>query len=115
MAGGLQRDHLRHIGPCGRVCVPEFLHAQFLRQLGGEPGLADDRLRTFYKDTLAAIPDDQVIGDEPIDFWRRHFAAAHPSASPAGKRTPARPSHTPADVDKYAGIGVRDEDLRDDK
>lgn len=84
MAGTLPRDHLRHVTPCGRVCVPQFLHGQFVQQIGGDPEQANDRLRGFYRDTLSAIPDDQPIGDEPLAFWRKHFAAWLPSAAPSG-------------------------------
>jgi hypothetical protein len=111
MAGTLPREHLRHVHPCGRVCVPEVLHGALVRQLGGEPADADTRLRTFYRTVLDGIPDEQPVGDQPFDFWRKHFAAAFPSAAPAARSTSARgPSHTPVSIDKYAGIGVRDDD-----
>jgi hypothetical protein len=110
MAGALQRDHLRHVGPCGRVCVPEVLHGALVRQLGGDAGAADTELRAFYRRVLAGIPDAQPIGDEPFTFWRKHFAAAYASAAPAAAMASRGPSHTPAPLDKYAGIGVRDDD-----
>lgn len=82
MAGALPRDHVRH-AHCGRVCVPEFLHAEFLPKLGGD---ADARLQAFYVATLAAIPDDQDIGDEPPKFWRAHFARAFGIVAPTGPK-----------------------------
>lgn len=103
MAGGLPREHLRHIGPCGRVCVPEVLHGALIRQLGGDPTVADQTLRAFYPRVLAAIPDDQEIGDEPFTFWRKHFAAAHASAAPA-TRSLRGPRHTAVTVDQFDGI-----------
>lgn len=79
MAGSLPRDHRSHV-QCGRVCVPEFLHAEFLPKLSGD---AEARLTAFYKSTLASIPADQDIGDEPLKFWRAHFAAAFAKVAPS--------------------------------
>jgi hypothetical protein len=111
MAGALPRDHVRHIQPCGRVCVPEVLHGALIRQVGGDSALADLTLRAFYPRVLADIPDDQPIGDEPFTFWRKHFAATFASAAPVGAARGARgPAHTTADADKYAGVTLRDAD-----
>lgn len=82
MAGALPREHLRH-AHCGRVCVPDFLHGEFLPKLGGD---ADARLRAFYVATLAAISDEQDIGDEPPKFWRAHFARAFGLVAPTGPK-----------------------------
>jgi hypothetical protein len=81
-AGTLPRDHLRCLGPCGRVCLPIQLARQFARQLGGDPTTALDRVRAFRDQVLAEIPDDQPIGDDPWVFWRRWFAARVESAGP---------------------------------
>lgn len=72
MAGALPRDHLRH-AYCGRVCVPDFIHGEFLQKIGGiEP---DASVRRFYDDVLDSIPADQPIGDDPVKFWRAQFSA----------------------------------------
>ena len=80
-ARGRSRGHAQHV-VCGRKCVPTFLHEEFLASLGGDATTADARLRAWYQDTLAAIPDDQPIGDSPAKFWRAHFAAWQPSVVP---------------------------------
>ena len=72
----------RACASCGRVCVPGFLHAQLRTQLGGNEDEADTNLRRWYAEVLAKIPADQPIGDDPIKFWRLHFAAAFPSQAP---------------------------------
>jgi hypothetical protein len=81
MAGALPREHLRH-SFCGRVCVPDFLHGEFRQKLGGDPDNAVHRLKAFYELTLSEIPDETPIGDDPIKFWRAHFAAAFGSVTP---------------------------------
>lgn len=111
MAGTLPRDHLRHVC-CGRVCVPEFLHGQFAQQLGGDPDAARDRLRAWYLQVLAGIPDSQPIGDEPVKFWRAQFAAWLPSAVPTGKaeatlRRPPTAAETLAQLDAEAAEFAR--------
>lgn len=58
---------------CGRKCVPDFLHAEFLEALGGPRDAADGRLRAFYAQTLAAIPRDAPIAPSPPKFWRAFF------------------------------------------
>jgi hypothetical protein len=67
---------------CGRICVPKFLHKAFKKALGGPVTKRATRMRTFYAETLAAIPADQPIGDEPLKFWRTAFAARYGSAAP---------------------------------
>jgi hypothetical protein len=69
------RGHKSHAW-CGRVCVPDFLHKEFLRQLGGDVAAAEARLFELFKRTLAAIPDDVPIPETPVKFWRRAFTAA---------------------------------------
>ena len=99
MAGTLPRDHLRHAW-CGRVCVPDFLHAEFTGKLTGDPGQLDaaaQQLRAWYAATLDAIPLSQRIGDEPVKFWRQHFAAWQPSAAPVSQRDGA--TRRPPSVD----------------
>lgn len=87
-AGMNPRDHLRHAW-CGdfRVCVPDFLHAQFLGRIGGEERTREKRLEEFYARTMAAIPPEQTIGDRPVKFWEAAFEAAFPSAAPTKATT----------------------------
>ena len=104
-AGTFPRDHLRHV-VCGRRCVPEFLHGEFLAGLGGDEGEADQQLRAWYRETLAAIPEEQPIGDEPARFWRAQFARWQPSAVPApdarARAAPARLTRADAPDDTEA-------------
>lgn len=78
-------DHVAHSW-CGRICVPRFLHKQFRDALGGPVSKRASRLRTFYAETLAAIPAVQPIGDEPVKFWRGAFAARFTTVAPARPR-----------------------------
>ena len=84
MGGSLPREHLKHAW-CGdyRLCVPEFLHGEFVRRIGGDVADRAERCCVFYARTMAAIPPEQAIGDEPLTFWRKSFAAAFPSLAPA--------------------------------
>jgi len=74
-------DHQAHAW-CGRICVPKFLHKQFKKALGGPVMKRAARLRAFYAETIAAIARTQPIGDAPVTFWRRAFAARFQSAAP---------------------------------
>lgn len=74
MAGSLPRDHLRHAW-CGDVCVPDFLHGDFVRALRLPD--ADAVLRAFYTETLADL--EGPIGDDPVKFWRACVAAHWPT------------------------------------
>lgn len=91
LGGMLPRDHLKHSW-CGRKCVPEFLHLEFCRALGGELGAANDTLRGadrmsgWYLDVERRL-GDKPNGDEPLKFWRAQFAAQWPGEQP--KRAPA--------------------------
>lgn len=69
---GTQSTHRRHAA-CGRICVPEFIHVQFIRQLGGSETGASDRLRTWYAEVEKAW-DGKPIGDAPEKFWQARFA-----------------------------------------
>lgn len=75
MGGMLPRDHLRHAW-CGRVCVPEFLHGRFVAAIGGAD--ADARLRAFYVETFADVPDSQPVESDPTKFWPARVSARWP-------------------------------------
>lgn len=73
---------------CGRICLPAFLHAEFVGRRN-HPG-ADQELRTWYLVTLTAWTDGPHAKDEPgepIDFWRARYDEQWPTVAtkPAGK------------------------------
>lgn len=85
------RRHAAHAWcslPREGLCVPEFLHVEFI----GKGGKADAALRAWYGATLADV-DDLPIGEDALKFWRARFAAwvgsatapAHRNASPRAK------------------------------
>lgn len=82
LAGTFPRDHLKH-GWCSSrgKCVPEFLHEEFIRSVGGDRASADQRLRVFYEAREHGWPEGP-IGDDPVKLWRREFAACFPSVAP---------------------------------
>jgi uncharacterized protein YdaU (DUF1376 family) len=87
MAGMLPRDHLRHAW-CGRVCVPEFLHARFVGAIGGSS--PDTALRSFYTETFEDIPDSQSVESDPLKFWPPRVSARWPGQGASeGTRTQA--------------------------
>lgn len=82
LAGKLPRDHVKH-GWCSSrgKCVPEFLHEEFIRSVGGERKSADQRLCAFYAAVEAGWAPGP-IGDDPLRLWRKEFAAKFPSVAP---------------------------------
>lgn len=83
------RGALKCLAPCGRVCYPLPLAEEHARAVGGDPDQALDYVRRFRDRVLATLPETPV-GDKPFDFWRAHWAHAHPSAAP--KHAPGDPS-----------------------
>lgn len=82
LAGTLPRDHLTHAWCSSRgKCVPQFLHQQFVRAVGGEERTANQQLRTFYAAVEAGWPAGP-IGDPPVKLWEKEFAAKFPSVAP---------------------------------
>lgn len=71
-AGTTQKEHLKHAfcGQTYRVCVPEFLHGELVRRLGGDD--ADARIRGWYATTEAGL-DPAVPVAEAVKFWRAAF------------------------------------------
>ena len=71
-----QSTNNAHVSPsCGNV--PLFLHQEFVGKVmgaGGDEGDADKQVRAFYADTETRFTG-QVVGDEPLKFWRAQFAA----------------------------------------
>lgn len=82
-AGTTPRDHLRHAwcGETFRVCVPETLHGQLVRQAGGTDG--DARLKAFYSRVEKALDPNQPITEDIFKFWKRMFSEQFaPPAAP---------------------------------
>ena len=85
------RDHLRH-GCCPwqlvpgstAPCVPDFLHGQFLQQLGQDA----DRLTEFYRGVAAVTL--APCGDDGIAFWRAHFTTHIGQTAPIPKTNDER-------------------------
>lgn len=75
MAGTLQRDHLRHSWCGERLCVPEFLHGEFVRSLATPDADAD--LKAFYAEREAQLQGPVAV--DPAKFWRREVAARWPA------------------------------------
>lgn len=63
--GGSHRSH----AACGRVCTPDFIHAELRRLKGGAEDEADRWLRQWYRRVLDSWPEDRPIGDRPEKFW----------------------------------------------
>jgi len=105
MVGSLQREHLTHAW-CGtyRRCVPGFLHGEFVRALGGDPAVANERLRAFYEQTMQAIPEEDAVTEEPVKFWRVRVAAAFPTAASARLPAPLGGRTGAPEPGKYAGV-----------
>jgi len=85
-------DHRAHAW-CVKICVPKFLHKQFKDALGGPVTKKPERLRAFYAETIAAIPADADIGDEPVKFWRAAFARRFGRVTAEDPRRAVAPPH----------------------
>lgn len=85
MAG--QSAHRAHAA-CFRVCVPAFIHEEFLRKLPEEQEVANRKLRAWYLDV-----DEQwqgkAIGDRPEKFWRARFEEWQGTTQKATHRGPS--------------------------
>lgn len=66
------KDHIAHAA-CGRVCVPAFLHREFVKALGGREDVADGRLRDWYAAVFEALDDDKPVEPDAPRFWRPRF------------------------------------------
>ena len=82
LAGTLPRDHVSHAWCSSRgKCVPEFLHVEFVKAIGGDEAAASQRLKVFYEAVERGWPEG-TISDHPLQLWRREFAAKFPSVLP---------------------------------
>lgn len=87
LAGQLPRDHLRHAWCSSRgKCVPEFLHGEFVKAVGGDEHAASQRLKVWYEAVEHSWPEGP-IGDKPVDLWRKEFAAKFPSVAPSSAQS----------------------------
>jgi hypothetical protein len=67
-----KNEHAAHAW-CGRVCVPRFLHNEFVRALNRED--ADARLLEFYPRWLETFEAEPVT-EQPAKFWRAAYEKA---------------------------------------
>lgn len=81
-AGTNPRDHLRHAwcGATWRVCVPETLHGDLMRKLGGEDVAA--RITAFYAEVEANLDPAEPVPSDVFKFWKAHFDARFATAAP---------------------------------
>lgn len=98
-AGTFPRDHLRCSTPCGRVCLPEQMFEQFVRQRGGPRDEADAYVRAWHRRVDEAWAeggsrDGTPIGDDGFTFWRERWREDHPTTVTA-KTTPAQRQFAP--------------------
>lgn len=68
VATGPHRTHAH----CGPVCVPAFIHDDFIKQLRGDEDEADRRLREWYRQ-VDAVWAERPVGDKPETFWWARF------------------------------------------
>ncbi len=63
---------------CARgLCVPAYAAQRWLGQISkDEPLQGDAYVQAFVKTVLATTPEGP-IGDDPLDFWRNHWATKH--------------------------------------
>lgn len=100
------REHRAH-AVCGRVCVPAFLHRQFLRAMGGDSKSTGEQLRSWYLQVERELKADEVVQSDAAKFWRPRFDAAFVKS-----RTPVDTGRTvsvartgAAPAGKYASVG----------
>lgn len=98
-SGTFPRDHLKCSQPCGRVCLPEQLFEQFVRQRGGTRDDADVYVRAWHRRVDEAWGDtgphaNTAIGDDSFTFWRARWREDHPSTVTA-QTTPAQRQFAP--------------------
>lgn len=82
MAGSLPKDHLKHAW-CGntyRVCVPEGLHGELARKLGGSDG--DARIKAFYAEVEAKLDPVAPVPADVFKFWKAQFDARFAPTGP---------------------------------
>lgn len=81
MAGTLPRDHVRHVwcGTTCRVCVPEALHGDLRRKLGGDD--AETRLLAFYAEVERGLDPSAPVASDVFKFWRAQFDARFAQAA----------------------------------
>lgn len=66
------KDHIAHAA-CGRICVPAFLHREFVGALGGREDIADERLRGWYDGVFDALDPETPVESDAPKFWRPRF------------------------------------------
>jgi hypothetical protein len=87
-AGSYPRDHLRCQQPCGRVCLPDTLFAEFVRARGGPPDEAAAHVRAWHDQVNAVWGEGganytQPVGDDKFTFWRARWREDHGTTASA--------------------------------
>lgn len=77
-------------------CVPEFLHGEFVAQLGHHADSFD--LLRWYVDTDQVRRDQGIAVDSPLDWWRSELRRALRERGLTKPPARAIPSHRPAYV-----------------
>lgn len=90
--GTYPRDHLNCTQPCGRICLPRVLFAEFEKAHGGPQATAEAAVRAFHEHVNEAWGEggphfSTPIGEDRFTFWRarwrEHFASTQaPVLSP---------------------------------
>lgn len=104
---GARREHLNH-ACCGRVCLPAVLYAEFVRLHGGDEQQARAYVSEFFR-THDPPPDAGPIGDDGFTFWRKMWAAHHPSAAPDARTIKAAQRHHAGAAAEVAFLAARDD------
>lgn len=86
IAIGTRPEHRNH-AVCGRVCVPEFLHADFVGLRGGPKDIADKELRAWYRWVLQDLGERPIGEPDSVKFWRAEFKTAYAPAVGTHPRT----------------------------
>jgi uncharacterized protein YdaU (DUF1376 family) len=111
-AGTFPGDHLQHLA-CGPVCFTPRMTAKFIGRFGANR----DRLREWARgvcarDQARVDAGDAIACGDDFDYWTAAYDldfGGKPARGGADTGRGTAFAH-PDDVDKYAGIGVRDDD-----
>jgi hypothetical protein len=72
---GSRSEHRSHAF-CGRICVPAFLHREFVRLRGDDEAAANTALRAWYRKVDDGLQGKAVSEPDGLKFWRGEYKAA---------------------------------------